>query len=160
MDKKTKKTAVLIGVICIALGVIFIFVGLEDKRERLHLRNVCTSEVKGVLAYYDEQVSTSYDSETEETSTTVRAFPVFKYEVDDKTYEHKSIVSGERFKVNTAFTIMYNPQNPKECWIPGDQMANSGIGYIIFACLLFGMGGFTFIKIYVIDKKKEIKNSN
>jgi hypothetical protein len=158
MDKKTKKIAVLIGSVCIALGLIFVIVGLADKAERKHLRNVCTQEVEGVLAYYDRQITTSYDEETEVTSTTERAFPVFKYEVDGKAYEYKSGVYGERFKVNTMFTIMYNPQNPKECWIPGDKMGNSGIGFVIFACLLLGMGGFTFVKVCIIDKKKEVSD--
>jgi hypothetical protein len=154
MDRKTKKVALAIGFFCIALGIIFVIVGLADSKERKHLRNVCTHEIEGVLAYYDRQIFTSYDSETEETSITERAFPVFMYEVDGKTYEHKSTVYGDRFQENTMFTIMYNPENPQECWVPEDREANSGTGFVIFACLLLVMGGFTFVKVFVLDKKK------
>ena len=111
---------------------------------------ICTWEVEGFVASNEQvtvQKTNSYDDGSYYYSVTEYA-AVYQYEVAGVTYQSQSKFSSgsPHFKENTRVAIHYNPQNPQECFVPADPY-NKGTGFVIFACLLLGMGVASLVKV-------------
>ena len=104
------------------------------------LSNLCTEEVRAVITGYKSSWSRGK-----------QLCPVFTYKVGDKEYsealneakgtkEKSGDVLERGFTLKLPRKIIYNPQNPKEFYLPGCEYYSRKAAvfrYILFSMLLF-----------------------
>jgi|GEM_PF-1404471 len=143
---------ILLCVVFVGLGVIFILMGNNMKAKNNELKEKCTGEVQGIVAKFDVSGYVSDDSDER------LYYPIFEYEVNDKTYSKRSPTGQrqKRFETGEKITIMYNPANPDEYYVPSDEYALKTAGYNI------GFGIFiiaVFVVLVVVNVIKKVMNN-
>lgn len=113
-----------------------------------NLRNKCTEKTDGVVVKIERV------EENTEDGTSISYAPVYEYTVNDKTYSHRS---GNRtskglvkYKEGDKVVINYNPNNPDEYYVEGDNSNN--IMVIIFA----SVGGI-FLILSIVNVVRKLK---
>ena len=120
MNKKL--LAVLIFGVWVVLGVIFIIMGINMKVEYSELKKACTEEMQAIVTDFRVTGEVYWDSDEDiPTKRDNRVYyPIFEYKVNNETYRQQS-PSGEgvkRVDTGESITIMYNPANPDEYYVP------------------------------------------
>ena len=162
-DKKQNVKLFLVCAVCIVLGVVFLIMGINMNNENKHLKRVCTGEVQGTVVdfyvdgdYYEED---DVDEDGKKTGQKVvvdtrRYYPVFEYEVTNKTYSKQSEYGYDRkrFAVDETVEIKYNPDNPDDYYVPADLLAAKTGGFNI------GFGIFMIAFPVVMLKIKSVRD--
>ena len=155
MNKKVKKVALGLGVVCTALGLIFAILWIAGVRENKQMLKICTGEVEGFVSRIEQKETQRTDSDEDSYYNyyVTEYAAVYQYKVGGVTYENTSQFSSSnpRFQVNTRVAIRYNPQSPQESFVPADPH-NKNTVFIVFTCLLLAMGVTSFVKVYKSKK--------
>lgn len=114
-------------------GIILILFAASHFLKGLVKRVTCKNKTSGELAYIYDTTEVGTDKQTH----TVYS-PVYAYVVDDVTYEAKAAEYSYdmgKYKKGSKATILYNPNNPKECIVNG----KTGELYVSFLLTIFGI---------------------
>jgi len=138
---------ILIIAVGVALGIGFLKGGLDMNAKSRELGKTCTEKVQGIVSgfYVSGQVYWDHDDDTPKEIDGRLYHPIFEYTVNNETYRQQSPTGKEekRFAVDEIITIMYNPANPDEYYVPADTYAaktgNLNIGFGIFMLALIGI---------------------
>jgi hypothetical protein len=135
---KNTRDFLLIGGGLILFGAIVLLVGINMQKENRYIKQVCTAQTEGIVSGFHEN---KYTRDGEKFTD---YYPVFKYEVNNRTYVQQSPfynTDRKRFNQNQQITVRFNPDNPDEYYVPSDWAANAyGIYAICGACLFLLLG--------------------
>ena len=152
---KKSLAPVLICVIFAALGVIFLLMGINMNAKNKELAENCTEEVQGVVS--DFYVSGQYYRNSDDEMVDERLYhPIFEYEVNNEKYRQQSPTgkSKKRFAAGESITVMYNPANPDEYYVPADvYAAKTGNMVIGFGSFMIAFLGFLLIMAFIKNRK-------
>ena len=158
MNKNSLLALVLLCTIFAVIGGIFIKIGMNMNARNDELKKICTEEIQSIVTDFyvtgevywdpDEDIPTKRDNRV--------YYPIFEYTVNNETYRQQS-PTGEGVKRADAgenITIMYNPANPDEYYVPTGAYATKNgtltIGFgsfmIVFAAGALFAGGIQIAK--------------
>ena len=111
------------------------------------LKKVCTEEVQGIVTdfYVSGEVYWDPDEDIPKEIDKRIYHPIFEYEVNNEIYSQLSPVGEgtKRVAVGESITIIYNPANPDEYYVPtGAYATKTGtltIGFGIFMIAFVGL---------------------
>ena len=134
----TKRGKTIICVFFIVFGLIFFGVGATFLGSLFRDRSVCSFETEGVVVELVQKVTTNKGHKR------LSYAPVFSYEFEGVSYKYKSSVYSQldRFKIGQRVTVMVNPDEPTEVYIP-----ESNIEWIL-GWIIAGVGGL-LISVFV-----------
>ena len=125
------------------VGIVFVGVGIFLYTHGAHLKKVCTSSNQATVVDFEQDI----DNE----SNSITYYPIVEYEVNGKKYNSRYSTGDttHKYSVGQKITILYNPDNPNEYYIEGDNSDNIG------AYICIGVGGLvTILGIYTLIKKQ------
>ena len=156
---KNSLLLVLLCAIFAVIGGIFIKTGMDMNVEYSELKRICTKEMQGIVVDFYVRGEVYWDSDEDiPTKRDNRVYhPIFEYTVNDETYRQQS-PQGEgvkRIKVDENITIMYNPANPDDYYVPAGAYATKngtltigfGIFMVVFAVGALFVGGVQIVKL-------------
>ncbi len=144
----TTKALLIVGLIFAVLGIVFSVIGGAVLYSSKQSEKNCTFETKGTVVELVEKRSRNKHG----TSTTYA--PVFEYEYNGKVYKYESklATSPKPFEVGDKVTVMVDPDDPKEIYVPEYKTVR------IFSYVFLGVGGGLFIAgiilLFVFLKKR------
>ncbi len=150
---KDKRMGILIGMIFVLTGAVIIGSSIWARRSDSKLQRACSIQTVATVTDIIEQSSEDSDGDT-----TTYYYPVLKYAVDGESYEKKYSVSlkTQRFTIGDEVTISYNPNNPKQYYIPKYITYNifDTIMPVFFGSLFIIAGAFVALTKKDSKKKK------
>ena len=162
MEKKNVFLAILLCSIFIILGVVFIVMGINAKNRNEELKIICTEEIQGIVDSFHES---GYYGEDEDGDIVDERlyYPIFQYEVNNETYTKQSPTGkGEkRFRLGEEITIMYNPENPDDYYVPADTYAAKAGGTTMgFGIFMIAVIPFLLVISFIRNRKDYKRNVN
>ena len=133
--------ALSIGGTFVLVGFIFLIAGIIINNNVKKIQTRCTEKTIGKVidivewkSYTEDGISHSW-------------FPVFEYIVGDRKLKRNSQYAGvsDKYKVGQEINIYYNPENPQDCYIEGEERKMMWI--IIVGIITIGAGIFVGISI-------------
>ena len=125
-------------IIAIVLGIILIIFGSnEQKKRKGKLNSGKYKEIIATVTSYIEKKSMDTDSDGFSYETTIY-YPIYEYSVDGKTYNYEGRTgSSHREKLGKTMILLYNTENPSDCFSPKDKF---GIFVLLLGIFLLGLG--------------------
>lgn len=99
---------------------LFLLVAFALVIKIVNMMNKCTQPAIAKVLGYQSETKENYDTETGITSTSTVFFPIYEYYVNGERVELKSTTgtSKRNWPNGTDITIRYNPNSPKEIFVP------------------------------------------
>lgn len=152
MKKNTKMILIFVGgaILFWLIGVLFFVIQVHMKKSLEETKEICTDFTYATVIEMEKTYETEFDD--------YYYYPTYEYFVDDVRYEIETGNGSNRrmFDEGEEVELYYNPDNPEEVYIPGEQQE---IELIIFnvigvVCII---GGFIVLGVMfgVVRSKRE-----